>query len=138
MEPRVSQQSGISAAFKKLCKSINQGKTEKGDIGYAEKHLNIPETSELRINSCPLDALNFLKEALRSHRNKGTTIEPAFANTLVAEIEKAGENICDRLEVSVYCIVVDIMLQSDYSRAGERGINLLAVRTSSINRCFSF
>ena len=83
--------------------------------------------------SGPREALNFLKETLRCHRNKSTTIEATFAKSIVAEIENGGDDLFDRLEVPVFCIVIDTILQSDYCREGERGINLLAVRLPFVN-----
>ncbi|KAF4631722.1 hypothetical protein G7Y89_g6409 [Cudoniella acicularis] len=68
---------------------------------------------------------NPIKEAMRSNRWKSTTIEPTFVTDLVTELDD-GLNVCSRLDVTLFSLMVEVILQSDHCRHSERGLFLLA------------
>jgi len=73
------------------------------------------------------DITNLMKEALRTCRLSKITIGASFIARIVTELDQDGDEVCSRLEASVYSIIVQIILQADYCRENERVLYLLAV-----------
>ena len=73
------------------------------------------------------DALNTLNEILGSQRKKSTTIEPKFLIDVASNLERDGEDLCSRINESIFCLIVEAILQTDYCVENERVLYLLAV-----------
>jgi hypothetical protein len=69
--------------------------------------------------------------ALDTQRQRGTGLEVAFVRKLrsAIDIEQYDDDrkICHRLPPELFCIIIDLVLQSDYSTDVERILYILAV-----------
>lgn len=50
---------------------------------------------------------------------------------IVSSLQKEGEDLCSRIDDSIFSAIVEAILQTDYCIENERGLFLLAVRMFS-------
>ncbi|KAH8657563.1 hypothetical protein BGZ60DRAFT_434519 [Tricladium varicosporioides] len=97
----------ITSAFKKLSEHIRKAGKSEGEI--KDESFTGP-----------------LKQALRAHRTNATHFESSFVMNLVSILNDGGRSVCSRLDADLFCIVVEVILQSDHCQESERGLFLLA------------
>lgn len=101
----------LGAAFKQLCADLKKGKGKKGQA-------NTPSV------------VGNIQRILESYRKKSQKVHNDVLDILVAAMESGdGVEFCSQLEPSVFCIVLDTMLQADvcHNTKPQRGISYLSV-----------
>ncbi|KAG9236284.1 hypothetical protein BJ875DRAFT_541461, partial [Amylocarpus encephaloides] len=73
--------------------------------------------------------LDRLRQVLRKHRTKSTTLEVKFIEELVPILEAA---VCRRVDSLIFSTIIEIILQTDYCTRCERALYLLSV---SLHEC---
>jgi len=121
-----SSQQSITTAFKRLSEHLNKAWKREGEIEYAQ-NLHTHSQHDADKNTRAPDALNQLKEILRTHRQKSTTIEPKFLIDVASKLERDGDDLCSRINESIFCLIVEAIFQTDYCVENERVLYLLAV-----------
>ncbi len=64
---------------------------------------------------------------MRDYRTAGKILEPPIIGSIVESLESDGDNTCSRLDPTVFCTIVELVLQTDACLHGERVLFLLAV-----------
>jgi hypothetical protein len=73
------------------------------------------------------DIINPANEALRGYRRQSLAVESSVINAIIHQLDTGGHETCSRLDASLYSITIQLILQANYCREGERGMYLLAV-----------
>jgi len=71
--------------------------------------------------------VNTLKGILRTQRQKSTSLEPKFLIDVVSSIQKDGDDLGSRIDESIFSIIVETIIQTDYCIENERALYLLSV-----------
>ncbi len=73
--------------------------------------------------------VNKLKEFLKDFRDAGKELGADYISLVVACLEKFGNSICSHLSPDMFCVIVELVLQTEACIEGERCLFLLAVST---------
>ncbi|RDL40039.1 uncharacterized protein BP5553_00018 [Venustampulla echinocandica] len=104
----------ITTAFKKLSEHLHKAQTTEGEI------------------DCP-EFVNTLKDSLKAKRQTSTKLESKFVTGLISILEQGQNDMCSRLGVPLFALVVETILQTDYCLKSERGLYLLAAALQQSN-----
>ncbi|CAG8950304.1 hypothetical protein HYFRA_00006797 [Hymenoscyphus fraxineus] len=83
------------------------------------------EDAQNKVISLPNAAVG-VRELLAAHRRKNTSIEGQYVDDLVSALDDGSEDVCSRLDTTVFVVLVEAILQTDYCMQCERGLFLLA------------
>ena len=78
--------------------------------------------------------INKLREFLKDFRDAGKELGADYISLVVACLENDGDNICSRLSPDMFCVIVELVLQTEACLEGERCLYLLAVSTLPLPR----
>lgn len=73
--------------------------------------------------------INPVKEALRAQRKHSEKINQSFVIKIVKELDDEDHGVCSRLDSGIYSVLIQVLLESEYCRGGERAMYLLGVGT---------
>lgn len=62
-------------------------------------------------------------------------VPSALAACLASELDNGGYQFCSRLSAEVFGVILQTILQAEYTLDGERGLHLLAVSATTI-QCY--
>jgi hypothetical protein len=71
--------------------------------------------------------INPVKEALRAQRKHSEKINQSFVIKIVKELDDEDHGVCSRLDSGIYSVLIQVLLESEYCRGGERAMYLLGV-----------
>lgn len=107
---------------------ISERGEERGGRHQVSPRLRATRSNPLTpISRSHADAINPVNEALRAQRKSSTKIDRSFVIDIVSELDHENHTVCSRLDAKLYSVIIQILLESEDCRQGERGMYLLAV-----------
>ena len=117
-----NQPQPFQAAVTKLCALIDKAKEEDGEIRYVQYTFGLGAADFGRADAIVAKLKGFVK----GFRGAGKLIQAAVIAELLV-LDNDGANLCARLAPAVFCIIAELVMQSEPSLQGDRVLVLLAV-----------
>lgn len=80
-----------------------------------------------------IQSLGPIKEAVRNCRQKEQTIDNSITVEILAQLENNGEDICSRIEPSIFCRIIETAMLAQPSKECQRVVHLLGVSSVSFS-----